>query len=149
VTLTETKLLEQTAALLGVSLAQLVKAGVVFRRLEDRSIRYIPLILKLFPDPATRPRQREVLIEFYRKGKVDESVPSKRYIWRLFIKSLIILRPENLLSPRIKFHAYLVFDICQRIGGQCPDELLTGTTPCVAMPFISGMPGFCLSRRFH
>jgi DNA-binding GntR family transcriptional regulator len=46
----------------------------VFRGLEDRSIRYVPLILKLFPDPATRPRQREVLIEFYRKGKVDEAL---------------------------------------------------------------------------
>src|ERR1700758_1733277 len=40
----------------------------VFRGLEDRAIRYVPLILKLFPDPATRPRQREALIEFYRKG---------------------------------------------------------------------------------
>jgi DNA-binding GntR family transcriptional regulator len=46
----------------------------VFRGLEDRSIRYVPLILKLFPDPATRPRQREVLIELYRKGKVDEAL---------------------------------------------------------------------------
>src|SRR5277367_6754841 len=40
-----------------------------FRGLEDQSIRYVPLILKLFPDPATRPRQREVLIEFLREGK--------------------------------------------------------------------------------
>jgi DNA-binding GntR family transcriptional regulator len=48
--------------------------GDVFRRLEDRAIRYVPLILKLFPDPATRPRQREILIEFYRKGKVDEAL---------------------------------------------------------------------------
>jgi DNA-binding GntR family transcriptional regulator len=46
----------------------------VFRGLEDRSIRYVPLILKLFPDPTTRPRQREVLIESYREGKVDEAV---------------------------------------------------------------------------
>ena len=46
----------------------------VFRGLEERAIRYVPLILKLFPDPATRPRQREVLIEFYRKGKVDEAL---------------------------------------------------------------------------
>jgi hypothetical protein len=28
----------------------------------------------LFPDPATRPRQQEVLIEFLRKGEVDEAV---------------------------------------------------------------------------
>ena len=46
----------------------------VFRQLDDRTTRYYPLLLKLFPDPATRPRQREVLIEFYRKGKVDEAV---------------------------------------------------------------------------
>lgn len=46
----------------------------LFRRLEDRSIRYLPLLLKLFPDPATKPRQGEVLIEDYRKGKVDEAL---------------------------------------------------------------------------
>ncbi|MBV8532544.1 MAG: hypothetical protein JO207_01960 [Verrucomicrobia bacterium] len=45
-----------------------------FERLDDRTTRYYPLSLKLFPDPATRPRQREVLIEYYRKGKVDEAV---------------------------------------------------------------------------
>ena len=36
----------------------------VFRGLEDRLARYYPLFHKLFPDPATRPRQQEVLIEF-------------------------------------------------------------------------------------
>ena len=46
----------------------------VFRGLEDRLARYYPLFHELFPDPATRPRQREVLIEFYRKGKVDEAL---------------------------------------------------------------------------
>jgi hypothetical protein len=30
--------------------------------------------MKLFPDPATRPRQREVLIELLRKGEVDEAL---------------------------------------------------------------------------
>jgi DNA-binding GntR family transcriptional regulator len=53
----------------------------VFRGLEDRSIRYVPLILKLFPDPATRPRQQEVLIEFYRKGKVDEAFRAFKKIY--------------------------------------------------------------------
>jgi len=33
-----------------------------------------PLVLKLFPNPATKPPQQEMLIEFYRKGKVDEAV---------------------------------------------------------------------------
>jgi hypothetical protein len=46
----------------------------VFRQLDDRLTRYNPLVLKLFPDPATRPRQREVLIEFLREGEVDEAV---------------------------------------------------------------------------
>src|ERR1700751_1851523 len=46
----------------------------VFRGLEDRLVRYYPLFHKLFPDPATRPQQQEVLIEFCRKGKVDEAV---------------------------------------------------------------------------
>jgi DNA-binding GntR family transcriptional regulator len=46
----------------------------LFRRLEDRSIRYLPLLLRLFPDPATKPRLGEVLIEHYRKGKVDEAL---------------------------------------------------------------------------
>src|SRR6516225_8808729 len=46
----------------------------VFRQLDDRLTRYNPLVLKLFPDPGTRPRQREVLIEFLRKGEADEAV---------------------------------------------------------------------------
>ena len=46
----------------------------VFRQLDDRSTRYNPLLLKVFPDPATRPRQREALIELYRKGKIDEAL---------------------------------------------------------------------------
>jgi len=46
----------------------------VFRQLDDRLTRYNPLVLKLFPDSATRSRQREVLIEFLRKGEVDEAV---------------------------------------------------------------------------
>jgi DNA-binding FadR family transcriptional regulator len=48
--------------------------GEVFRQLDDRLTRYNPLVLKLFPDPATRPQQREVLIQFLRKGEVDEAV---------------------------------------------------------------------------
>ena len=34
--------------------------------------RYWPLLLKLFP-PEARPRQQEVLIEIYRKGKIAEA----------------------------------------------------------------------------
>jgi DNA-binding GntR family transcriptional regulator len=46
----------------------------VFRQLDDRLTRYNPLVIKLFPDPATRPRQREVLIDSLRKGEVDEAL---------------------------------------------------------------------------
>jgi DNA-binding GntR family transcriptional regulator len=60
-----------------------------FKRLEDRSIRYVPLILKLFPDPATRPRQREVLIELYRKGKVDEAVRSFKKTYLEVVQQII------------------------------------------------------------
>jgi hypothetical protein len=44
----------------------------VFHQQEDRATRYEPLLLKLFPAEA-RPRQQEVLIEIYRKGKVAEA----------------------------------------------------------------------------
>src|SRR5215468_7197770 len=46
----------------------------VFRQLDYRLTRYNPLVLKLFPDSAIRPRWREALIEFLRKGEVDEAV---------------------------------------------------------------------------
>jgi DNA-binding GntR family transcriptional regulator len=61
----------------------------VFRGLEDRSIRYVPLILKLFPDPATRPRQREVLVELYRKGKVDDAVRAFKKIYLEVVHQII------------------------------------------------------------
>ena len=36
--------------------------------------RYEPVYLKVFPTPETRPRQREVLIEIYRKGEITEAL---------------------------------------------------------------------------
>jgi DNA-binding GntR family transcriptional regulator len=58
----------------------------VFRQLEDRATRYEPLLLKLFP-PETRPRQREVLIEIYRKGEIAEA-------FRAFKKSYLEIVDE-------------------------------------------------------
>ena len=52
----------------------------VFRQLEDRMTRYWPLLLKLFP-PETRPRQQEVLIEIYRKGKITEAFRAFKRIY--------------------------------------------------------------------
>ena len=61
----------------------------VFRQLDDRMTRYNPLFLKLFPDPATRPRQREVLIEVLRKGKVDEAVRSFKKTYMEVVRQII------------------------------------------------------------
>ena len=61
----------------------------VFRQLDDRMTRYNPLFLKLFPDPATRPRQREVLIEFLREGKIDEAVRAFKKIYLEVVHQII------------------------------------------------------------
>jgi DNA-binding GntR family transcriptional regulator len=61
----------------------------VFRGLEDRLIRYVPLILKLFPDPTKRPRQRELLIELYRKGKVDEALRAFKKTYLEVVQQII------------------------------------------------------------
>jgi DNA-binding GntR family transcriptional regulator len=61
----------------------------VFRQLDDRMTRYYPLFLKLFPTPKSRPRQQEVLIEFYRKGKVDDAVRSFKKIYLQVVHQII------------------------------------------------------------
>jgi DNA-binding GntR family transcriptional regulator len=61
----------------------------VFSGLEDRMIRYVPLIIKIFPGPATRPRQQEVFIELYRKGKVDEAVRSFKKTYLEVVQQII------------------------------------------------------------
>jgi len=61
----------------------------VFRQLDDRMARYYPLFHKLFPDPATRPRQREVLIESLRKGEVDEAVRAFKKLYLEVVHRII------------------------------------------------------------
>jgi DNA-binding GntR family transcriptional regulator len=61
----------------------------VFRQLDDRLTRYNPLVLKLFPDSTTRPRQREVLIEFLRKGEVDEAVRAFKKLYLEVVHRII------------------------------------------------------------
>jgi GntR family transcriptional regulator, trigonelline degradation regulator len=61
----------------------------VFKQLDDRLTRYNPLFLKLFPEAATRPRQREVLIEFVRKGKVDEAMRAFKKIYLEIVGQMI------------------------------------------------------------
>ena len=51
--------------------------------------RYNPLFLKLFPDQATRPRQREVLIEFLREAKVDEAIRAFKKIYLEVVHQII------------------------------------------------------------
>ena len=51
--------------------------------------RYNPLLLKLFPDQATRPRQREVLIEFLRETKVDEAVRAFKKLYLEVVHRII------------------------------------------------------------
>jgi DNA-binding GntR family transcriptional regulator len=61
----------------------------VFAQLEDRATRYEPILLELFPTPATRPRQREVLIELYRKGKIDEAFREFKKIYLEVVDQII------------------------------------------------------------
>jgi DNA-binding GntR family transcriptional regulator len=61
----------------------------VFRQLDDRMTRYHPLFLKLFPDPAERPRQREVLIESLREGKVDDAVRAFKKVYLEIVHQMI------------------------------------------------------------
>ena len=61
----------------------------VFRQLHDRTTRYYPLLFKVFPDPTTRPRQREALIEYYRKGNVDEALRAFKKIYLEVVHRII------------------------------------------------------------
>jgi DNA-binding GntR family transcriptional regulator len=61
----------------------------VFSQLDDRMARYYPLFQKVFPDSATRPRQREVLIEFLRKGEVDEAVRAFKKLYLEVVHQII------------------------------------------------------------
>jgi DNA-binding GntR family transcriptional regulator len=60
----------------------------VFAQLEDRATHYEPLLMELFP-PATRPRQREVLIEMYRKGKIAEAYRAFKEIYLKMVDEFI------------------------------------------------------------
>ena len=63
--------------------------------------RYYPLVLKLFPNPASRPRQQEMLIEFYRKGNVDEALRAFRKIYLQVVHQIIDhLEAEESASAR-------------------------------------------------
>jgi DNA-binding GntR family transcriptional regulator len=64
----------------------------IFKQLDDRLTRYYPLILRLFPAPTTRPLQREALVEFYRKGKIDEALAAfKKFYFEVVHKVMAYL----------------------------------------------------------
>ena len=61
----------------------------VFEQLERRTTRYVPLLVQLFPNPGKRPRQREVFLSLYRKGKVTEAVRAFRKVYLKQVHSVI------------------------------------------------------------
>jgi DNA-binding GntR family transcriptional regulator len=61
----------------------------VFARLDDRMTRYYPLIFKLLPNPAARARQHVVLVEYYRKGKIDEGVRAFKKIYLELVRQIV------------------------------------------------------------
>jgi DNA-binding GntR family transcriptional regulator len=61
----------------------------VFQQLNDRMTRYGPLYFRVFPTPQSRPRQREALIELYRKGKIAESFRAFKNIYLEVVDQLI------------------------------------------------------------
>jgi len=61
----------------------------VFRQLDDRMTRYDAFFLKVFPTPETRPRQRETLIELYRKGKIVEAFQAFKKLYSTVVDQLI------------------------------------------------------------
>jgi DNA-binding GntR family transcriptional regulator len=60
-----------------------------FWQLDDRMTRYYPPLLELYPTPETRPRQHEVLIEIYRKGKIAEAFQAFKKIYLKMVDQLI------------------------------------------------------------
>jgi DNA-binding GntR family transcriptional regulator len=61
----------------------------VFRQLNDRMMRYEPLYLTVFSTPETRPRQWEVLIQGYRKGKTAEAFRGFRKVYLEVVDRLV------------------------------------------------------------
>jgi DNA-binding GntR family transcriptional regulator len=60
-----------------------------FWNLDERMTRYYPPLLELYPTPESRPRQHEVLIELYRKGKVAEAFQAFKKIYLKMVDQLI------------------------------------------------------------
>ena len=64
---------------------------------------YYPLFQKLFPASESRSRQREVLIELYRNGKIGEAVGAFGKLYREVVDQFIdhlSIRDGSSGSPR-------------------------------------------------
>jgi DNA-binding GntR family transcriptional regulator len=73
----------------------------IFTGLEDRSTRYIPLLLRVLPEPGARPRPREMMIEHFREGKVDEALRTLRKIYMEYAhKTIEHLRTQESARDR-------------------------------------------------
>jgi DNA-binding GntR family transcriptional regulator len=68
----------------------------VFQQLEDRMARYYPLLLKLFPTA----RPSEVLMEFYRKGKIAEAFLAFKKIYLEMVGEVIDHLKSQEAEPR-------------------------------------------------
>jgi hypothetical protein len=77
--------------------------------------------MKLFPDPASRPRQREMLIELLRKGEVDEAFRTFKKIYLEVAHRMIDhLETGHLLTPLnnvylLLVHIWLIGFVCSPV----------------------------------
>jgi hypothetical protein len=72
--------------------------------LENRATRYVPLFIRLFPDPEKRPRHRENFLEHYRKGKVTEAVRAfRKEYWKQTRSVIDHLSSSNGSAPGFRF----------------------------------------------
>jgi DNA-binding GntR family transcriptional regulator len=62
----------------------------MFQKLDDRVTRYYPVLVKeLYPNPETRPRQHEALIESYRKGQLAGALRAFKKIYLEMVDRIV------------------------------------------------------------
>jgi DNA-binding GntR family transcriptional regulator len=72
----------------------------MFRQLDDQFARYYPLFLRLFPNPALRPRQREHLVESFRKGEIATGTKAfKKDYYEIVNRLIEYLEPGEESAP--------------------------------------------------
>jgi DNA-binding GntR family transcriptional regulator len=72
----------------------------MFRKLDDRMTRYYTLLLELYPNPESRPRQHVALIEVYRKGRIAEALQAFKKIYLKIVDDVRNhLEPQETVNP--------------------------------------------------